>query len=176
MTIRSIYARSLNHVIGNNGKLPWKIDGDLPRFKDLTLGQIVIMGYNTWLSLPKRPLPQRYNIVLTKSHFEECINNPEEAAKAVFAKEMSEAILYAQTLADNRQLDIWIIGGAEIYRQAEPYIDEVYETVVLCNQVQGDTFYHHHGKRELVSEERTIAEVNGSAFDAVHRIFKIKRE
>ena len=52
--------------IGYNNKLPWSnIQGDLPRFKNLTQGQIIVMGRNTWDSLPKKPLPNRFNVVVT---------------------------------------------------------------------------------------------------------------
>lgn len=173
LKIRSIYARSLNHVIGDNGRLPWKIDGDLSRFRDLTYGGAVIMGYKTWESLPKKPLNNRYNIVVTREHLLE--KPPADLPPTVFVGTVEEALELAKNWAvtQGEWCHVWVIGGASIYKAVESVIDEVYETVVLCNQVKGDTYYQHQGKRELISEERTVADVDGVPYDAIHRVFKI---
>lgn len=177
--IRSIYIRSLNHVIANQGSIPWKIDGDEMRFLNLTSGHVAIMGYNTWMSLPKRPLPLRFNIVVTDTHYDECMAASVcDIPPVRFARSLDEALQIAKDWCSTPQAlnaGIWIIGGASLYKAAEPIIDEVYETVVLCNQVKGDTHYRHDTKRMLVSEDRTIAEINGIPYDAIHRVFKIVR-
>jgi len=61
-----VVAIARNGVIGNNGLLPWHISNDLKRFKALTLGHTVVMGRKTWDSLPKKPLPGRVNVVVTR--------------------------------------------------------------------------------------------------------------
>src|ERR1700759_4767367 len=66
--ITLVLAMAKNGVIGKDGAIPWRISDDLKRFKQLTVGKTVVMGRKTWDSLPKRPLPDRTNIVLTRNH------------------------------------------------------------------------------------------------------------
>ncbi len=61
-----VAARARNGVIGRDGDLPWRLRGDLQRFKAVTMGKPCLMGRTTWESLPLRPLPGRLNIVLTR--------------------------------------------------------------------------------------------------------------
>jgi dihydrofolate reductase len=92
--------------IGYNNKLPWsKIEGDLPRFKALTQGQNIVMGRNTWESLPKKPLPNRTNYVLS-----------------------SKMVDYAVTVftIDLVPNDSWIIGGAKVIKTCWSLIDEIH--------------------------------------------------
>jgi dihydrofolate reductase len=92
--------------IGYNNKLPWsKIEGDLPRFKELTQGQNIVMGRNTWESLPKKPLPNRTNYVLS-----------------------SKAVGQAVTVSaiDLIPDDSWIIGGAKVIETCWSLIDEIH--------------------------------------------------
>ena len=92
--------------IGYNGKLPWtNLQGDLPRFKELTKDKVVLMGLNTWESLPKKPLPDRRNWVMTKSP--SVLTNPDDD---ILAK-------------DN---EVWLIGGARMVKSYWQYIDEIH--------------------------------------------------
>ena len=84
MKIHLIWAQDGNGGIGKNGKLPWHVSEDLKNFKKITLNSTVIMGRKTWESLPVKPLPNRENIVLSKTLvaevltfklYEECIKN-----------------------------------------------------------------------------------------------------
>jgi dihydrofolate reductase len=105
-----IFARAENGVIGKNGTMPWHLPEDLAHFKHVTQGGPVIMGRRTWLSIPPRfrPLPGRRNIVLTRQ--------PDwHAEDAETAGDLLEAI----SLCVDAPL-VWIIGGAQIYAQAEP--------------------------------------------------------
>jgi dihydrofolate reductase len=74
MKIIAVLAMTEERLIGKNGQLPWHIPEDLKHFQNLTKGKIVIMGKNTYYSLPEkyRPLPHRRNIVLTRGGFSEC--------------------------------------------------------------------------------------------------------
>ena len=101
MSITLILARAENGVIGKDGGIPWHISDDLKRFKALTLGGTVVMGRKTWDSLPKKPLPGRRNIVVTR----------DTDWRAEGAESMSLDAALAQP-------DIFVIGGAEIYRGA----------------------------------------------------------
>jgi dihydrofolate reductase len=105
-----IYARAENGVIGSQGALPWHLPEDLAHFKRVTQGHPVIMGRHTWLSIPPRfrPLPGRRNIVLTRQP-------GWHAEGAQTAHDLPEAI----SLCADAPL-AWIIGGAQIYAQAEP--------------------------------------------------------
>ena len=95
-----------NGVIGKDGVIPWHISEDLKRFKALTLGQTVVMGRKTWDSLPRKPLPGRVNVVITRQ-------KEWKADGAVTASSLEQAIAAATGA-------VMVIGGAEIYRQALP--------------------------------------------------------
>ena len=105
--IALIAAIAKNNCIGNHGEIPWHLPEDMKRFKELTMGKIVLMGRKTWESLPEkwRPLPGRKNIVITRQEPYSVASNVE-----VFHT-VEEAISTHPTE------DIFIIGGAEIYRQ-----------------------------------------------------------
>ncbi len=108
--INLIFARAANGVIGKGGTMPWHLPEDLAHFKQLTHGCPVIMGRKTWDSLPPkfRPLPGRANIVITRQ-------GGWQAEGAQRAASLEEALQFAGTASD-----IWVIGGAQIYAQAEP--------------------------------------------------------
>ena len=110
MRINLIYARARNGVIGLNNAMPWHLPEDLAHFKQTTLGCPVIMGRKTWDSLPPRfrPLPGRDNIVITR--------DPTWAAVgARVAHGLHEALLLCADAPE-----VWVMGGAQIYAQAEP--------------------------------------------------------
>ncbi|MCV7434354.1 dihydrofolate reductase [Mycolicibacterium bacteremicum] len=99
--MKLIWAQSLSGVIGRANGIPWRLPEDQARFKELTLGQTVVMGRLTWESLPAavRPLPERRNIVVSR--------NPDYSADgAEVVPELPTAI------------DGWVIGGAQLYGQA----------------------------------------------------------
>ena len=118
--IAFVVAVARNGVIGREGGLPWRISSDLKRFKAITMGKPVIMGRKTWESLPRRPLPGRLNIVVTRDrHY--------RAEGAVVTASVGEALAQARrTEAD----EICVIGGAEIFRQMLPEADRLYLTEV----------------------------------------------
>jgi dihydrofolate reductase len=118
--IAFVVAVARNGVIGREGKLPWRISSDLKRFKAITLGKPVIMGRKTWESLPRRPLPGRVNIVITRGH-------NYQAQGAVVTASVSEALAQArQTDSD----EICVIGGSDIFRQMLPMADRLYLTEI----------------------------------------------
>lgn len=124
MKICAIVAVSENGVIGVNGGLPWEpIKDDLKRFKALTAGHAVIMGRVTWESLPVRPLPNRGNIVITKTM------RPTEFAW--LCGQFEGAIYTAYKFLGHEK--VFIIGGERLYKEAIPLCDEVYLTRVHCN-------------------------------------------
>lgn len=118
--LKLIYASDVNGVIGIDNKLPWRLPSDLKLFKNKTKGKTVVMGRNTYDSLPdnSKPLPDRVNIVLTHSHTK---IGSEVLNLSLGMKEVYELS------ADH---DFWVIGGASVYRQALPYVDEIHHTAI----------------------------------------------
>ncbi|HEY3958397.1 MAG TPA: dihydrofolate reductase [Streptosporangiaceae bacterium] len=118
-----IWAQSANGVIGRGGTLPWHLPEDQRHFRSLTTGATVLMGRRTWESLPPRfrPLPDRRNLVLSRT--------PQEGA-ATFPD-------VAQALAAVSG-DLWVIGGAAVYRAALPHADQIVVTEIR-EHFEGDT-------------------------------------
>ncbi|HOW29370.1 MAG TPA: dihydrofolate reductase [archaeon] len=127
-----IVAIAKNHAIGKDNKIPWHISEDFKRFKRLTKGHPVIMGKNTYFSLPIKPLPERTNIVV-------CFKDDSwEEEDITIKNSLKEAIDYAHTLDDI----VYIIGGASIYRQAmEQELANKLEITQLDKEYDGDTFF-----------------------------------
>lgn len=128
MNINMIVAVDSNGGIGKDNKLLWHIPGDLKRFKEITTGKTVVMGRKTFESLPfKNGLPNRKNIVLTRT-----------------PKESTENVTYINdiniVLNDNSKEEIFIIGGAEIYKLFMPYCNKLYLTQVFT-ETDADTFF-----------------------------------
>lgn len=116
-----IAAVSLNNVIGNKGKIPWKISNDLKRFKKLTLGNVVVMGRKTYESIG-RALPNRKNIVISKQNI-----NFKDALKVSNPENIKEQ-------------NFFVIGGETIYNYFIDKADVLYLTHIHLN-VEGDTFF-----------------------------------
>jgi dihydrofolate reductase len=126
--ISIIVAISEDLGIGKDNELLWRIPEDLRRFKRLTTGNTVIMGKKTWESLPRRPLPDRTNIVLT--------DIPGEMIQgAVTAYSIEDALEKSPGAGE-----IFIIGGGSIYRQFLPLADRLYITHVH-NNAPADIFF-----------------------------------
>jgi len=124
-----IVAKSINHVIGNQGKLPWHMPVDMKHFKKLTMGHHVIMGRKTFESIPNG-LPGRVMIVLsTQPNY--------EAKSAIVLPHFEDALKIA---ASSNEEEVFIAGGATIYQEAIPWIDKIYLTVIEEN-IAGDTFF-----------------------------------
>ena len=111
-----LVAVSPEGIIGKDNSIPWHYSADLKRFKRLTVGKTVIMGRKTWESLPIKPLPERRNIVITRSDFDDvdCF------------KSINDAL-------DTCDGDIWFIGGAGIYKEALDVADIIDMTLVPDN-------------------------------------------
>jgi dihydrofolate reductase len=124
MSLSIIAAVSIHGTIGLAGQLPWHLSSDLKRFKRLTMGHAIIMGRRTFESID-RALPGRQNIVVTRRELD--VPNVE------IVRSLPEAI---QIAGD----DAFVIGGAELYREALPLCDRVYLTRVETDLV-GDTFF-----------------------------------
>ncbi len=129
MAIIGIVAISKNYAIGKDGKLPWHYSADLKFFKKTTTGHAVVMGANTWRSIG-RPLPNRLNIVLSRSGK---VETPPEVTQF----DSREAVL---DFAEDYNKNIYIIGGAKTYADFADVIDRWIVTFVPEEITDADTF------------------------------------
>jgi dihydrofolate reductase len=153
--ITMIVAMSRNRVIGRRGELPWHLPADLARFKRRTMGLPVIMGRKTWAAIPERfrPLPGRTNIIITRE--------PGYAAEgAIVTHSLDEALAAARTAAPVAT-EVFIAGGAEVYRRALPVADRIDVTLVEATIADGDAFFpefESDSSWRMVCEERHAAD------------------
>lgn len=122
-----------NGVIGRDNGLPWRLSTDMKRFKALTMGKPVVMGRKTWESFPKRPLPGRLNIVMTRDP-----SYRSEGAEVVRSLDDALALARVRGRCTEGANEICIIGGGEVYAQALPKADRLYVTHVQA-AFDGDT-------------------------------------
>jgi dihydrofolate reductase len=150
-----VLAIAKNGVIGNNGKVPWRVPEDLKHFRASTTGHAVIMGRKTWDEVGK-PLPNRRNLVVTRS-----TDLQLEGAEVVSS--LDEAIARARTTDSEPR----VIGGAEIYRLALPKATRVLLTEIDL-EPEGDTFFtlDRSGFRET---ERRVGEDPRAVFVTLER-------
>ncbi|MGH6874169.1 MAG: dihydrofolate reductase [Aestuariivirgaceae bacterium] len=130
--IAIVVAVSKNGIIGRDGGLPWKLSSDMRFFKTITMGKPLIMGRKTWESLPKRPLPGRDNIVISRKRGYTApgaivVSDPEAA--------LSKAAMFASRAGSE---EIAVIGGGEIFALMLPNADRIYLTEVDLD-TEGDT-------------------------------------
>lgn len=158
MELNLIYARARNGVIGNKGKLPWSLSEDMAHFRAMTLGNVVIMGRKTFESLPG-PLVGRINVVITR---DPSLSLP--WGNVYRAESIKEALAIAQRVVDMKHArEIWVIGGAEIYKQMLPLATNVWVTEIDAD-FKGDTKMPHlpmmQWKKELIRTQSTLAGTN----------------
>lgn len=162
MTIAIIAAMTANRVIGrNNALLPYKIPGDMKRFVDKTKKGVVIMGRKTLESIGKS-LPDRLNIVVSKTM--KLLTRRDYWV----ARSLEEAILMAKIMNVGDR-EIMVIGGGEIYKQAIPFADRIYLTV-LNETWEGDTFFPKLDETEwVVVEEEKFEKHSFLTYERVHQ-------
>ncbi len=145
--ISLIVAYAQNRVIGNKGCIPWKIKGEQRRFRELTTGNVVIMGRRSYEEIGK-PLLNRTTIVISNT-------KTFEGENCLTAKSLAEAI----KLAGDK--DIYISGGAKLYEEALPLVEKMYITEIDC-EIEGDTFFPEFEKEAFKKEinERVEGEIS----------------
>ena len=145
--ISIIVAVAKGGAIGKEGKMPWKIPGEQRQFKDLTTGHVVIMGRTSYEEIG-HPLPERTNIVVSKTKVFSGEN-------LYTVKSLQEAIERAG------QEEIFIAGGAEIFREALPLADKIYMTYVDMEVPDADRFFPDFPKEKymIVELERVEGEI-----------------
>ncbi len=148
-----IAAMTLKCGIGLNNTLPWKLKSDLKQFQEKTTRNAIIMGRKTWESLPKKPLPNRLNIIISK--------NEEEKDKALIAKNFHDALELAQS-----QNEIFVIGGSRVFECAvkHPLCTKLFITQILTN-IECDTFMSPIDlKKYELTETSPVQHENGIDF------------
>src|SRR5437016_5391285 len=131
MRISIIAAAAENGVIGRQGRLPWHLSDDLQRFKRLTMGHTIIMGRRTWESIG-RALPGRRTIVVTSQPgYRTGVDG------VSIAPRLDDALRIAEDATDE---EAFIVGGAELYREAVARASRLYMTRIKAT-VEGDTYF-----------------------------------
>ncbi|MDR0379052.1 MAG: dihydrofolate reductase [Candidatus Accumulibacter sp.] len=147
--ISLIAAVARNRVIGRDNRLLWHLPGDMRHFREMTRGRPVVMGRKTWESLAEkfRPLPGRLNVVVSR-------NMGYSAPGATLAGSLVEAVEVA-----GNEGEIFIIGGAELYRQALPLAGRLHLTEIAAD-FPGDVLFpeFHPGEWRETARSRTFEE------------------
>lgn len=157
--IRAILAHDSQWGIGKDGDLPWpKNNEDLKWFKETTSGDVVIMGRNTWDSLPFKPLPNRTNVIVTTQDIKGALGN-------IVVDMRSLLKILPQIKFANK--DIWVIGGAQLVEGMMPYIDELW-----LNNVQGDYNCDTFLPKEQITEQFSAASWEVKSFGTITKWIK----
>ncbi|MEX2131688.1 MAG: dihydrofolate reductase [Pseudohongiellaceae bacterium] len=146
MKLSLICALAQNGIIGKNNKLPWHLSEDLKYFKRTTMGKTIIMGRKTFESIGK-PLPGRTNIIVTRSRDYE-VDNARVVDSLADAIDLAENI----SIIDGSD-EVFVIGGAELFKIALPLVDRMHLTLVHA-EVEGDTWFPEFDAEEWAESSR----------------------
>lgn len=156
MSVILIVAMAQNRTIGKDGKIPWHISQELKLFKKITIGHTLIMGRKTYESIG-RPLPERKNIVVTR-------NANFQAEGCYIYTDLNQAI------EEHKDERIFVIGGAQIFKQCLDLADEIYLTVVQ-KEFNGDVAFPAFNEENYCISEKTYFE-DEPPFELIHYIRK----
>jgi dihydrofolate reductase len=146
MRLSLIVAFSTNRAIGSDNKLPWRLSGDLRRFKEITIGKPIVMGRKTFESIG-RPLPGRTNIVMTR-------DLGYSAHGVTLVSDFTDAVAAGKIAAEKAAVDeIMVIGGASIYSEALPFAHRLYITEVHC-EIEGDVTFPYINSADWIEISR----------------------
>lgn len=140
-SIHAIVAIASDGAIGRQGDLLCHMPADMKHFKEVTMGHSIIMGRKTFESFPRRPLPGRQNIVITR-------NTGWQYPGATVAHSLEEAIATAETDT------AFIIGGAQVYEQAMPLVEVLHLTLIHARWATADAFFPTIDMKEWEEVER----------------------
>lgn len=165
MKIAIIVALAQDGAIGQDNRLLWHLSADLKRFKALTTGHSIIMGRKTFESLPNGALPNRRNIVLSRSLH--------EAKGAELVSSLPEAL----KLCEGEDW-VYIIGGGQVYRDALPWADELHLTEVEASYPEADTHFPDWDKAEwaLLREEVILPDERNEHKSTYRHLRRIKEK
>lgn len=154
-----IVARSRNNVIGKNGTIPWDIVGEKEQFRQLTLGNIVIMGRKTYEDIG-HPLAGRTNIVVSKT-------------KTYQGKELLSATSLKEAIKLAGDKDIYIAGGYRLYQEAIPLVDVMYISEIELDVLDGDVYFPEFNHDDF---DLTIGETLGDEIKYTRTIYTRKKK
>jgi dihydrofolate reductase len=143
MTLSIIVAIASDGAIGRANDLLWHLPADLKRFKELTTGHTILMGRKTFESLPRGPLPNRRNIIISRSL-------PTQPGAEVYPT-IQQAM---EACASDGE--VFIIGGGEIYRQLLPNTEQIYLTRVQASFPDAEVFFPELDSTEWIEEAREV--------------------
>lgn len=143
MTLSIIVAVASDGAIGRANDLLWHLPADLKRFKELTTGHTILMGRKTFESLPRGPLPNRRNIIISRSL-------PAQPGAKVYPT-IQQAM---EACASDEE--VFIIGGGEIYRQLLPDTKQIYLTRVQASFPDAEVFFPELDPTEWIEEAREV--------------------
>ena len=129
MRLSLIWAMSENRVIGRDNQLPWKLPDEMAYFRRTTRNHPIIMGRKTFEAMDCKPLPDRFNIVLTRSR--------DAFTDVVTAPSIKDAL--DQAITKSYSEEIFVIGGANVYREAMPRADRLYCSIIHA-KIEGDIY------------------------------------
>jgi dihydrofolate reductase len=135
VTVHLIWAEARDRVIGADGGIPWRIPGEQAMFKEQTMGATVVMGRGTWESLPRKPLPGRRNVVLTRDR----------------AWSAPGAVVVHEVDAVPPDADVWVMGGESVYAAFLSKAGHIVRTRIDL-EVSGDTRAPELGPEWVVTE------------------------
>lgn len=158
-----IVAMDLNNGIGYKNKLLANIKPDMQQFKKITSGHTVVMGYNTYLSIPNAPLKDRKNIVITTKDI--------QIDGVIVLHSIEEFIEWYK----NNNEDVFVIGGGSIYKQLIEYADRLYVTHIM-HEFEADTFFPNITKewklKSIVAKNENLTHLYRHLFAEYHKINK----
>ena len=158
--ISAIVAIDNNWGIGFNGNLLEHIPEDLKHFKELTSGHTVVMGRKTWDSLPKKPLPNRHNLVITKDP------SIYELTNEVWFYTLRQIEVL---MLKNKNINYFVIGGGQIYEKLLPICDKVYLTKIMVSHENVDTYFPNI---ELMDNWKCIEQSEIKQYNGISYQFK----
>lgn len=173
-----IWAEARDGAIGRAGQMPWHLPEDLAHFKRSTMNRPVIMGRHTWQSLPakQRPLPGRQNIVITRDESftaegATVARSLDQALRAV----VSTTAVTPQRVDDAAAIDVWIMGGGQVYAAAMPFADDLLVTRIGLEVPDADTFAPALGDEwQTISSEPHETSKSGLAYRFDHLVRRIE--
>lgn len=153
-----IVARSKNNVIGKNGQIPWKIKGEQKQFKELTTGNVVVMGRKSYEEIG-HPLPNRKNIIVSKS-------------KNFAGENLITVGSLQEAIAISSGENVYISGGYGLFKEALPLVDIMYITEVDITIDNGDVFFPEFNESEF---DKTIGEIEGDDIKYTRTVYTRKK-
>lgn len=153
-----IVARSQNNVIGKNGQIPWRIKGEQKQFKELTTGNVVVMGRRSYEEIG-HPLPNRKTIVVSRT-------KQYEGENLATAGSVKEAIEMAG------EQNVYISGGYGLYKEAIPFVDVMYITEVQTTIEDGDVFFPEFDENDF---DKTEGETGGEEIKFIRTTYTRKK-